>query len=283
LPARRSLGEVGESPELRSDLDTHDWILIFGAAIFGAILGSFLNAITFRYNTSASLWKAMQGRSRCMRCAHTLGALDLVPIFSYVYLGGRCRYCGSHVSIQYPLVEIAAAVLSVEIYLQFPNPFLYALWFLIWLTVLFLVVYDWRHMILPLPALGLLGILGFVSLFVSGTAMWEIVSPPLPQFLAGPLYSVLLLSLPLVSRGRWMGWGDGIFMLPLGWMLGLAGGLTALVLSFWIGALVGTLLIALRTSGISLKSEIPFGPFLALGAALVFFTHFNLLTLFRIY
>ncbi len=62
----------------------------------------------------------MGGRSRCMHCGHTLGSLDLVPIFSYVFLGGRCRYCGARISAQYPLVEAAAAALSLMVYLAHP-------------------------------------------------------------------------------------------------------------------------------------------------------------------
>jgi len=121
-----------------------DPILAFGALLFGAILGSFLNAVTFRYHTGARLWRAMQGRSRCMRCSHALGPGDLVPIFSYLFLRGRCRYCSAKISIQYPLVEMAAALLSLGIYQHYQDPARYGFWLIVWMVILFLVIYDWR-------------------------------------------------------------------------------------------------------------------------------------------
>lgn len=251
-----------------------DPVLIIGALALGAILGSFLNALTFRYNTGAPVWRAMQGRSRCMRCGHELGVLDLVPIFSWILLRGRCRWCRSRISVQYPAVEIAAAALSVGVYLQYPQPAAYAFWMLVWMIILFLVVYDWRHYILPIEGLAILGVLAFSS-----------HTPPFGPFdpwslLAGPLLAAPLTFLSLISRGRWMGWGDGILALPLGWILGLSAGFTALIFSFWIGAAVSVVLILvsrLRSRGsLTLKSALPFGPFLALGAAIVFFTRFDL-------
>lgn len=280
-----------------------------GALVFGVILGSFLNALTFRYNTGESLWCAMGGRSRCMRCSTELGVLDLVPVVSWVYLSGRCRYCRGRISIQYPLVEIAAAFLSLGVYLKLfrdgaciiaetgcPEFFaMYIFWLLVWMTILFLIVYDMRHMILPFGGLILLGVLGFLSLWFSH-ALGGLVTPSFWQVLAGPLLAAPFVFLSAVSGGRWMGWGDGILALPLGWMLGITGGITALMLSFWIGAAVGIGLLAVQylreprgdslktglkesprgSRHLTLKSELPFGPFLAVGAAIVFFTDFNL-------
>src|SRR3989344_1506226 len=93
-------------------------------AVFGAILGSFVNALSFRYNTGRSV---VRGRSRCMHCGHTLDAVDLVPILSYLFLHGRCRHCGTRISVQYPLVEVVAAALSVGVYMLYPAPLSYVL------------------------------------------------------------------------------------------------------------------------------------------------------------
>ena len=290
-----------------------DPLLIAGALVLGAILGSFLNALTFRYNTGLPLWRAMGGRSHCMRCNHELGAFDLVPVLSWVFLCGHCRYCRSPISPQYPLVEIAAALLSVGVafyvyntacYTLYNTPcctFMYLFWMMVWMTILFLVVYDWRHMILPLEALALLTLLGFASLFFSYDAAYSVVLPDLWQLLAGPILALPLSLLSLISSGRWMGWGDGILALPLGWILGVSAGLSALMLSFWIGAAVGLVLVAVArlreprgdsfkfglkesprgSRHLTLKSALPFGPFLALGAAIVFFTHLDLFTIIR--
>lgn len=236
--------------------------------LLGCILGSFLNAVLFRFNTGKS---ALKGRSRCMRCGHTLHAVDLVPVVSYLLLRGRCRYCGSRVSWQYPLVELVGGLLSVSLFVLFySQPVWYLFWLVVWLVVLFIVVYDIRHMIIPwsasLPLVGLA--IGFVvvqSISTLPTINWMVLA-------AGPLLAFPLFFISLISRGRWMGWADSLFELSLGWLLGLTQGFTALMLSIWLGAAVG-IAVLLLTKRVTMKSEIPFAPFLALGAAISFFLH----------
>jgi leader peptidase (prepilin peptidase)/N-methyltransferase len=171
------------------------------------------------------------------------------------------------------LVEAAAALLSLLIYLSNPEPLSYAYSFAIWMTLLFIVVYDVRHTIIPWSASGLLALLAFGSLFISfdHSALFFFWPGPL-DLLAGPALALPLFLLSLVSRGRWMGWGDAPLELSLGWLLGLTAGLTGLMLSFWIGAAVGILLIVAK-KGLTMKSEIPFAPFLVLGALIAYFFH----------
>lgn len=265
--------------------------LAVSATVFGAIIGSFLNALSFRWGTGHSV---LRGRSRCMHCGHTLSARDLVPVFSYLFLRGRCRYCSSRVSLQYPLVEVAAAALSLVVYLINPAlPLVYAFWLLVWMTLLFVVVYDLRHTIIPwsctiaLAALALLylllsfgGVAGFAGV-ANGSLLWAV--------LAGPLLALPLFLFSLLSHGTWMGWGDGALQLSLGWLLGFAYGATALMIAFWSGAFVGVLLILLsqftpthtsrgRPQRFTMKSEIPFAPFLVLGAFIVYALHLNFFT-----
>lgn len=234
------------------------------AGILGAILASFLNALIFRYNTGRSV---AHGRSRCMHCGHTLRSLDLVPILSYLFLRGRCRYCHSKVSIQYPLVEVAGVVLAVLLYLQTPSLTAFALALAVWMTLLFIAVYDLRHKIIPWEASGVLAVLALVHLVVNG--------PSLLAFAAGPLLMLPLFLLSAVSGGRWMGWGDSALELGLGWFLGLTMGLTAFVFAFWIGSVVGIVLAA-ATRAYTMKSEVPFAPFLILGAAVAYFCHVDI-------
>jgi prepilin signal peptidase PulO-like enzyme (type II secretory pathway) len=243
------------------------------AALFGLIIGSFLNALSFRFNTGTSI---MHGRSKCMHCGHVLSALDLIPLFSYLLLSGRCRYCGTRISLQYPLVEAVAAALSLGVFLVTTTLLAFAFWFVVWMVMLFIVIYDVRHTILPWSCSLLLLFLSIVSLFIFGM-------PTVWMLLAGPALALPLLLLSLFSRGRWMGWGDGFFELSLGWLLGLLPGLTALALAIWGGAIVGVLLVLYsqlekvkHKGGFTMKSELPFAPFLALGAALVYFLHVDL-------
>ena len=252
-------------------------LLSLGAVLFGAIIGSFLNALSFRFNTGRSI---ANGRSRCMSCGHELGVLDLVPVFSYVILGGHCHYCGARISVQYPLVEVAAAALSLGIYLTTPAPLAYAFWMLVWMTLLFIVIYDVRHTVIPWLCSGLLGLLALVSLFVSfGGAGMQLVAPSVWALGAGPLLAFPLTLLSLVSGGRWMGWADGVLELSLGWLLGLSVGATALMLAFWIGAGAGIALMCAshlwRQGGkrFTMGSELPFAPFLVLGFLIAYFFH----------
>jgi leader peptidase (prepilin peptidase)/N-methyltransferase len=243
--------------------------LVFAAGL-GIILGSFLNALLFRFNTGKSV---MQGRSACMRCGHALNAADLVPILSFALLRGRCRYCRAKISWQYPLVEAAAGLLAIGVYLQTGATPWFAYWLAVWLTLLFVVVYDLRHYIIPwsaslaLIALALLGVALTIAGYPGG-AMGE--------WWAGPALAAPLLLISLFSGGRWMGWGDGFLELSLGWLMGISLGLTAFFVAFWSGALVGVLLLLTAKNRYTMKSEVPFAPFLILGCAVAYFLHADL-------
>ena len=134
------------------------------AFIGGAIIGSFLNAFLFRFNTGRSV---VVGRSHCMRCGHTLFVPDLIPIVSFIVLRGRCRYCSTPISLQYPLVETASATLSVLVYLTYPALAGYIFWFIVSMTLLCIVVYDIRHTIIPWSFSIFLLLLAILSLFFS--------------------------------------------------------------------------------------------------------------------
>lgn len=139
------------------------------------------------------------------------------------------------------------------------------------MTLLFTVVYDLRHSIIPWRCSILLGVLALASLFVNLDTL-AVLIPPQSVLLAGPVLAAPLFLLSFVSRGRWMGWGDGALELSLGWFLGLSAGLSALMLAFWAGAAVGIALILLK-KGLTMKTELPFAPFLVFGMFLAFFFH----------
>lgn len=243
--------------------------ILFVAGL-GVILGSFLNALLFRFNTGKS---TLRGRSACMRCSHTLRAIDLVPLLSFMLLRGRCRYCRTKISWQYPAVEALAGLLAVSVYLQTGPSLWCAYWFAVWLVLLFVVVYDLRHFIIPWSAsLTLMALaLGGVLLDIFGQAGGAAGS-----WWSGPALALPLLLVSLVSRGRWMGWGDGFLELSLGWLLGLSMGLTALLIAFWAGAAVGIVLLLLAKNRYTMKSEVPFAPFLILGCCIAYFFHVDL-------
>lgn len=245
-------------------MDAFTLTLSIATFVLGAILGSFINALSFRWGTGVSV---VNGRSRCMHCGHTLEALDLVPVFSWIFLRGRCRYCGGRISWQYPLVELLGAFVSLGAFLSTPDLVTYLFVLAVFLTLLFIAVYDLRHKIIPMSASVTLMILVFAYHLVAGNVFFALIDG---LILAAPLFAFSFF-----SGGRWMGWGDGILEISLGWFLGLTVGLTAFMFAFWSGALVGIVLLASRR-GVTMKSEVPFAPFLIFGALLAYLFHVDL-------
>jgi len=269
-----------------------DTVLLWSAALLGAIAGSFINALVYRFHSGES----MMGRSHCVKCRHTLSAVDMVPVLSFVLLRGQCRYCGEPISFQYPLVELTAAVLSAGILLFNPAPIPSLLAFFFWMTVLFAVGYDVRFQELPNKALLISGVLGFVIMAINYTVTDSYF--PVPSWLAllsGPIVALPLLAISALSKETYMGWGDGLLELGFGWLLGITGGFSALFIGIWAGAIVGLTLVAWQSfhnrspksasvhampsvtavKQVTMKSRIPFAPFLALGALAVYFFHAN--------
>ena len=243
----------------------------------GAICGSFFNVLILRKNTGESvLWE----RSRCLSCNHQLSPLDLIPIFGYFILGGKCRYCGSKFSVQYVVVEFLVALLALSVYLKFTvfssyatTAVPYGSWLMAyggrWLfyfsafSSLFLVAaYDFRQKVIERH---------FFSVFMAFSALeavwrWKQLSGL--EFVIQDIISAFVIALFFYlvwffSDGRWMGRGDTDIAFAAALFLGFPLNIGMLLLSFWIGGFTGILLLVFRGSKYGLKSEIPFGPFLA--------------------
>lgn len=244
--------------------------------LLGCIIGSFLNVVIFRYHGGQSL----NGRSYCFTCGKQLAWYELIPLLSFVIQRGRCRSCRSSISWQYFLVELATGLLFVAAFLKgytdislvFP---------LIALSLLVTIfAYDIRHTIIPDGLVYLFSGIAFLYAFVSFDPL--ILSfPSASALLAGPLLFLPFFCLWFFSRGTWMGLGDAKLALGIGWFLGLLGGLTAIILAFWVGAVVSLALLGIQylaarkrtvlRKRFSFKSEIPFAPFLIIGFLMVFF------------
>jgi leader peptidase (prepilin peptidase) / N-methyltransferase len=231
--------------------------------IFGLIIGSFLNCVIFRLEKEESFLK---GRSYCPRCKKTLQAIDLIPILSFLILRGKCRYCHKKISKQYPLVELATAILFVLIFQYFGAGFnfaglMFSLAIFCFLIVIF--VYDLKHFLIPdkiiYPAIALALV---YHLFDFKNLLFSF----LPSALGGFVFFLIIF---LISRGKWLGFGDVKLVFLLGLFLGFPNFLVAFFLSFTIGAIIGIGLIVLERK--KLKSEVPFAPFLVAGTLIAFF------------
>lgn len=258
--------------------------------LFGAIIGSFLNVVILRYRSGRTL----SGRSICFTCGKTLKYYELVPIASFFSLGGRCDNCQTKISWQYPAVEALTGLVFMLLYFRFEQVLidkplifflLFAYYALISSILIILSVYDIKHRILPDGIVLTFAIISFVGMFfVSGNSFF-LHMPTLWHFLAGLLLPLPFTFLWVVSKGKWMGLGDSKFMIGIGFLLGLSSGILAILLAFWLGALFGILfLIGAYVSGnrgVTLKTAIPFGPFLAIGTILVILMNCNVFTLFE--
>lgn len=243
------------------------------AFIFGTVIGSFLNVVLYRYHTGMSFFG---GRSRCPCCNCVLAPRDLIPIVSFILARGHCRYCGSRISFRYPAIELATGVLFTIVLWKFAPAITMVV--LGWVIAAFLVLiagYDIRHKIIPDTFAYTLAAIGFFFVVMFDPVTLFIRIPDFLTLLSGPILAAPLALLFLVSDGRWMGLGDAKLQLGLGWIVGFWSGLSALVLAFWIGAVWGIALLAIsrvRTfagAQYSMKSELPFGPFLIIGFLLV--------------
>lgn len=251
-------------------------VLLFTIIFFvlGLIIGSFLNVVILRFGTN----KSLGGRSSCMSCQNQLCWYELIPLFSFLALRGRCMHCKTKISAQYPLVEFVTGVIFALLFLKFQNflfvnPSVFAtdyLYYAIAFSILTVIaVYDLKHKIIPDTLSIFLGVLTFVGLFLFNNYSFFPHIPTILQFLSGVFIAFPFFFLWLVSRGAWMGLGDAKLALSIGWLLGNAAALSALVFAFWSGAIVGLYLIIFAKSH-GMKSEIPFAPYLVLGALAAF-------------
>ncbi|MBP6855315.1 MAG: prepilin peptidase [Candidatus Pacebacteria bacterium] len=261
----------------------YTFLPIFIIFILGLFIGSFLNVVIYRYQTG---W-GLGGRSMCLSCGKTLHWYELFPIFSYIFLRGKCSVCKSKISIQYPLVEISTAFIFVFLANKFLSsevvsfvtvaPLIYSMFMASLLIVI--AVYDIRHKIIPNALVYTFILFAFLGMF---TNVYGIVAPAPIDAFAGILLPLPFYLLWLLSKGRLMGFGDLKLMMGMGFFLGLSNGVAALMISFWVGAVVSILLLLAKHSRYTMKSEVPFGPFLVFGTLFVyvFETSFQTLSIF---
>ncbi|MBM3205828.1 prepilin peptidase, partial [Candidatus Shapirobacteria bacterium] len=227
--------------------------------LLGLVIGSFLNCLIYRLNQEKNQLKnLLWGRSHCPKCRKQLRWYDNLPLISFIFLKGRCRFCHSPISWQYPLVEISATLLTLAVYLiLYRNP-TFNWWLLIFnlfLTYGLLAIFasDLRYRTIPDELV--LTILGVVLFWLFFHQQWL-------NFLAGALAGGFFLFLVWITKGQGMGWGDVKLAGLMGLLLGFPKLVVAFYLAFLTGALVGVILVLTKRK--KLNSQVPFGPFLTL-------------------
>ena len=231
--------------------------------ISGSAVGSFLNVVVLRSPNRKSIVK---NRSYCPRCKHELSAFDLIPIWSFLFLRGRCRYCNKKISWQYPLIEAATGIIFLAGFLVLGIS-LEFFFFMIYASFLIAIfVLDYTKYIIP----DFLSVPAGFSAFFGSVIVMVISSNPISLSAFSALLSNLgiavligggfFLAQFLISKGRWVGGGDIRLGAVMGLMLGFPNIIAVLGIAYVIGALWGIGLIILKRK--TIKGVLPFGTFL---------------------
>lgn len=260
-------------------MELYWYIVVF---IFGAIMGSFLNVVIYRLHTGRSL----SGRSHCMSCGKSLTWYELFPLFSYIAQKGVCRGCLAYIPTRYFVVELLTALLYVSVWHIFGSDlFLTLLYGVLASFLVVILIYDIRHTIIPdeltIAVSGIvLMLIGYEYLQAGDIVMIG------ERLLSGFGAGLFFWGLWYASKGRWIGLGDAKLALPLGALAYGLGAFSMVVFSFWIGACISLILLGVErlskkwkthlhflSTPLTIKSEVPFAPFLIAGFLLVQFLH----------
>jgi len=248
-------------------MDVFFYLIIF---LLGLCVGSFLNCIIYRLEVGEDF---LRGRSYCSKCKTQLGFFDLIPVLSFIFLKGKCRYCSQKISFQYPLVEFFTGLIFVLLLFQYSE--ITTLQHLLYLAYLLIIsssfiiifVYDLKHYLIPTKiiywTIAITLIFNFQFLI---SKQFSIFSSTIISAAGVGLFFWLIV---LISKEEWLGLGDAKLALLLTLFLGFPKILLALFSAFLIGAIIGLILIFLGKK--QLKSQIPFAPFLITGTFLALF------------
>jgi leader peptidase (prepilin peptidase)/N-methyltransferase len=251
--------------------------------LLGADMASFAGALVWRLREKKPFVK---GRSECENCHHRLGGLDLIPVFSFLFLRGHCRYCHKKIAPSIFWVELVGAAAFVLSYLFFPtftpdiiqNTALLILWLILLTMFLALGLYDLKYSLLPnklvYPTIVIAAIFGISQAVFTGAGAWEMLGQLGLALLPISGFYLVLWWLGEKFQKPMIGLGDVklgvVFALILTWQENV----TVLVLANVLGAIVATTLLLTRK--VKRQDTIPFGPFLLVAAAIIFLSQLSI-------
>lgn len=245
--------------------------ILFFLFLIGVFFGSFLNVVIDRLPRGETIFV---GRSHCEYCHHPLAWYDLVPLFSFLFLFGKCRYCHTDIGWKYPLIELTTGIGFVCTYmlLQYASfPLIFTT--LVLVSCCIVVFYtDFFYGIIPDSILCIF--------FLFGLLRAQILSENIPFFLlSGIGVGLFFLLLFLLTRGRGIGFGDVKYAFVMGFLLGFPYSIPALYISFLTGASVALILV--MTHKKAFTQTIALGPFLVLGTVINIFFSTQVWTIFQ--
>ena len=254
-----------------------DPILVIIAALFGGIVGSFLNVVILRLpDPSQSI---VFPASHCPKCSASLHWYENIPIISYLFLRGKCGHCRVPISLQYPLVELMMALLAAALIYKFQLSIATAGYFIFCAALLVIIFIDIHHQIIP-DVISLPGIiLGVLFSLVSPTVTWQ--SSLIGLFLGGGVLYAVAFFYYLLRKIDGMGGGDIKLLAMIGAWLGWQSLPFVIFASSFSGSVVGLIAMLYQKKGG--RTRIPFGPFLSLSALVYTFFSEDILYFFNLY
>jgi leader peptidase (prepilin peptidase)/N-methyltransferase len=235
-------------------------LLLLYSFIFGALIGSFLNVVIFRLPDESQ--SVVFPASHCPKCGTDLHWYENIPIFSYIALRGKCRTCKVSISLQYPVVELCMALLSLALFNRFGFSFILPFYFLFLAALLVIIFIDIHLQIIP-DKISLPGILiGFASSFFNPLVSWQ--ESGLGILLGGGILYAVAKGYFLIAKRDGMGMGDVKLLAMIGAFLGYQCLLYVIFFSSLTGSVVGIAAMFQQKKGG--QTRIPFGPFLSLAA-----------------
>jgi type 4 prepilin peptidase 1 (EC:3.4.23.43). Aspartic peptidase. MEROPS family A24A len=256
--------------------------ILAGIAIFilGLCIGSFLNVCIYRIPIQKSV---VYPPSHCPECNTRLTFRDMIPVLSYIILRGRCRYCGTRISVRYPLVELLTGFVYLTVYLKYGiSAETLALLYLFSILIIVLFI-DISHMIIP-NGLVLFAMAGgaltviynlFISFSLYQPSEWY--TPFIGMVSAsGILFAVALIGFLIYGNDGAMGMGDVKLYIPIGMFLGWKLALLSLFLAVMLGGITSIILLLFRV--VNRKSAIPFGPFIVAGTYVAALSGYDILS-----
>jgi leader peptidase (prepilin peptidase) / N-methyltransferase len=258
-----------------------DGLVLFYTAvfIFGTIIGSFLNVLIDRIPRNESIVKT---RSHCEHCRRTLAWYDLIPVFSYLMLQGRCRYCHKHIGIYYPVVEsLTGALFMLTAYVFKPEILVFQfldimtilplLYFLFVFACLIVIIFtDLKYGIIPFKVVLSATIATFLYILTTPVYVNHIYT--------AVIVFAFFLMLFFLTRKRGLGFGDVVYSFLMGLVLGFPKIIVGLYLAFLTGAIVAVILVWMGRKKLK-GGSIPFGPFLVGGTIISIFWGETIITL----
>lgn len=241
-----------------------DTIFACFAFALGAVVGSFLNVCIFRLPKDESV---VFPPSHCTNCDYRIRWYDNIPILSYLFLRGKCRRCGAPISLQYPLVELINALLSLALFLRYGPGFVFAV-LLVFCSALVVVTFiDLEHQIIP-DSITLPGIVvGFLVSFFIPSHGW--LNSLLGILAGGGSLLLVAYGYQLIAKRDGMGGGDIKLLAMMGAFFGWKAILFIVFAASLLGSVIGISIMLAKKKDSTLA--IPFGPYLASGAILYIF------------